>query len=69
MKVQKGRFKREGSKGKVQKGRFKREGSKGKVQKGRFKRRKISFAYLNTVGFLYLMGCKNGFLEGPAIPN
>ena len=46
-----------------------KEKFKRKVQKGRFKRRKISFAYLNTVGFLYLMGCKNGFLEGPAIPN
>jgi len=68
MKVQKGRFKREGSKGKVQKGRFKRKVQK-KSSKGGIKRRKISFAYLNTVGFLYLMGCKNGFLEGPAIPN
>jgi len=33
MKVQKGRFKREGSKGKVQKGRFKREGSKEKFKR------------------------------------
>jgi hypothetical protein len=67
MKVQKGRFKREGSKGKVQKGRFKRKVQK-KSSKGGIKRRKISFAYLNTlVPFLIkikkiLLFLYNGFL-------